>query len=796
MRSHESPAVFSPPLLFCWIIMMAGRWPALAATGFAMNVVATETQSNVTATVGRSASPSQQPPEPIDTTPLNGEVYYVVNQLSGLQADLNNNSTAAGDHIIQQQRSFTDLSQRWAFSRLPGGFWRISSILNGLCFDSAASSAVTYVVQNPCTTAATEQWALTATSNGYYTIANRSTGLLIDLSQGAVSAGTSLEQTALSVCRKGGRQGSSNMGDEFSHPDAPENKPLVAADSRCRSPLWTPSDAHHRLPLGGATQSQQWLLRPAFFRGVDNALLEKQEAARAAIGLSWWQDVGQQQDVLEIFKNHGINMVRLRPTSVPPYANASQPQCSGNACYAETEAQDLDLAKRAKDLGMSVELTLLFDGGSSFSVPAAWANDTHLADLQSDLSAYVKAEILSYRQAGTMPDLVSIGNEVDTGFLGSLGSPTGADFGGFASLQMAAIQAVQEAAADTSIGPAIPPPLTCIHITPAWDLTQFFTLANEFGIPYDAICQSYYPIYHGPLTSAQATASNPNNKPIEQVVLVSAAKNIGKPIFNIETGEHYENGFEPNDPWYDPPSRALQRQFLLDLQAVQKDLPNNLGMGVAYWDPAGVNIPNASGGFINDDNLPNAIYVWNGLTLFDNADASGSTIVTASNYSMLLPGIDALGGKLDPTLSYEFVNLGSGQILSVFQVSTAAGALLDAEADNGNPTLSQQWRISSNNDGYFQIASLNPGAGDAANVLDDSGGSSLSGNVIIQSPAGSGQELEWDIVSAGNGYFCFVNRVSGLVLDMNGGVGAQAGFAVQEPRDNSTTQQWQIVPVH
>jgi len=279
-------------------------------------------------------------------------------------------------------------------------------------------------------------------------------------------------------------------------------------------------------------------------------------------------------------------------------------------------------------------------------------------------------------------------------------------------------------------------------------------------------------------------------------VLVSAAKNIGKPIFNIETGEHYENGFEPNDPWYDPPSRALQRQFLLDLQAVQKDLPNNLGMGVAYWDPAGVNIPNASGGFINDDNLPNAIYVWNGLTLFDNADASGSTIVTASNYSMLLPGIDALGGKLDPTLSYEFVNLGSGQILSVFQASTAAGALLDAEADNGNPTLSQQWRISSNNDGYFQIASLNPGAGDAANVLDDSGGSSLSGNVIIQSPAGSGQELEWDIVSAGNGYFCFVNRVSGLVLDMNGGVGAQAGFAVQEPRDNSTTQQWQIVPVH
>jgi arabinogalactan endo-1,4-beta-galactosidase len=696
----------------------------------------------------------QQPAEPIDITPLNGEVYYVLNQLSGLQADLDNNSTTAGAHIVQQPPSFTSLSQRWAFTKLPGGLWQIVNIRNGLCFDSVALFGVSspvcpqpcrhlprrhlsearYVMQSLCAAVDTQQWSLAATSNGYYTISNKSTGLAMDLSQGSVSAGTPLDQTKLS---------------------------------------------------GAATQSQQWLLRPAFLRGVDNALLEKQEAARAAIGLSWWNDAGQPQDVLEIFKNHGINTVRLRPSSAPPYANPSQPQCSGNACYAETEAQDLDLAKRAKNLGMSLELTLLFDGGASASVPPAWANDTELAHLQSDLYSYVKAEILSYRLAGTMPDLVSIGNEVDTGFLGSIGSPTGADFGGFAALQTAGIQAVKDASADTSPGPAIPAPLTCIHITPAWDLTQFFTLANQFDIPYDAVCQSYYPLYHGPLTAAQAAVSNPGNKPIEQEVLVNAANNIGKPIFIIETGEHYENGFDQNDPWYAPPTPTLQRQFLLDLQSVQKGLPNNLGMGVEYWDPAGVDIPNASGGFINGGNLPDAIYTWNGLTLFDDADAS------------LLPGIDAVGGKLDSTLGYKFVNFSSGRILSVFQASTAAGAMLNAAVDNGNPTLSQQWRITSNNDGFFQIASLNPGAGSTTNMLDDSGGSTVSGNAMVQSPSGSGQELEWNIVSAGGGYFYFVNRASGLVLDMNGGTGAQTGFAVQEPQNNnSATGQWQIVPVH
>ena len=600
-----------------------------------------------------------QPAEPVDPAPIDGETYYVVNQQSGMQLDLDNS------RIVQEARSFTSLSQRWAFMNLAGGFWQIANILNGLCLDGAgihialpvrsqsAKPPRASVALQPCSGGSAQQWSLHPTGNGYYTIANQSTGLLLDLSRRSTSQ-------------------------------------------------------------AAPAQSQQWLLRPAFFRGIDNALLEKQEAARVALGIPWWNDAGQPQDVLQILKNHGVNMVRLRPSSAPPYANISQPGCSGNACYGETDAQDLDLAKRARNLGLSLELTLLFDGGASASVPPAWSGDTELTALQSDVYAYVKSELLAYRQAGAMPDLVSIGNEVDTGFLGPIGSPTGQDFAGFATLQIAAMQAVADAAADTSAGAAIPAPLTCIHITPGWDLTQFFTLVSQFKIPFDAICQSYYPFFHGPLTAAQAAASNPNGKPIEQQVLTNAANSIAKPIFIIETGEHYENGFDANDPWYTPPSQALQRQFLLDLQAVEKGLPNHLGMGIEYWDPAGVTIPGASG-----------IFTWNGLTLFDET-------------STLLPGVDALGGKLDPTLSYRFVNRGSGE------------------------PIGAQWRIVSNNDGYFQIA----GAADASMLL-------------------GGTAAEWNIVSAGSGYFYFVDRASGMVLDVSGAL---------VPNTAAATEQWQIVP--
>ncbi len=101
---------------------------------------------------GKTTTP---PAQPTDITPLNGETYYLVNQLSGLQADLINQSTTAGDHVAIQSRSFTALSQRWALTSLSGGAWKISNLSNGLCLDSASSAGVTWVVQNPCTSIAT-----------------------------------------------------------------------------------------------------------------------------------------------------------------------------------------------------------------------------------------------------------------------------------------------------------------------------------------------------------------------------------------------------------------------------------------------------------------------------------------------------------------------------------------------------------------------------------------------------------------------------------------------------------------
>jgi arabinogalactan endo-1,4-beta-galactosidase len=700
---------------------------------------------------------AQQPAEPVDINPIDGETYYFINQLSGLQMDLDNGSTTAGASVLIDNRSFTSLTQRWAMTRLSAGSWAISSLSNGLCLDSATSGGVTATVQNPCAPAtSTQQWSLTATTNGYSTLTNFGTGLVLDVSGGSSSSGALLNQTAAS------------------------------------SP---------------PTQSQQWLLRPAFFRGIDNALLEKQEADRLSASLPWWQDAGQTQDVLQLLKNHGVNLIRIRPTSAPPYqtytlsspASALPATCTANGCYAETDSADLDLAKRAKQLGMAVELTLFFDGGSSQATPGAWSGYS-LTQAQTAVYNYVKTEVESYRSAGVMPDMVTIGNEVDTGFFGSLASPSGSNFGPFAALQTQGMQAVADAASDTTIGLAIPTPIRCIHITPSWDLTGFFTLANSNNIPYDAICQSYYPIYHGPLTAAQAAASNPNNQPVEQTVLSTAASSIGKPIFLIEVGEHYENGFDSNDPWY-PATVAGQRQFLIDVDSVLRGLPHNLGMGMNYWDAEGVNTAATGGGYTNGDGDPNSTYVWNGLTIFDNADTSGSSLSTALDYSAVLESADALGGKIDPSLSYKLVNVASGSVLGTSGAATQSGLSLDTESTNGSIPLQQQWSITSNGDGYLQFANLGAAQATIAQVLDN-GGSSNSGSTVVLNPAASTtSSQEWNLVTAGNGDYTIVNKLSSLVL----AVGASA-TTIEQQSPSSTSQDWitpanqsqlwQVIPVH
>src|SRR4051812_12036971 len=116
-----------------------------------------------------------QPPPPFDPSPLDGESYYLVNQASGLQAR---------DGGSVGPRSFSDLGQRWALTKLPSGRWKISNEGGGRCLDSRAGD----VVQTACARdAATQEWTFAYVTNGYSTVTNAATQLLLDVRDGRLA---------------------------------------------------------------------------------------------------------------------------------------------------------------------------------------------------------------------------------------------------------------------------------------------------------------------------------------------------------------------------------------------------------------------------------------------------------------------------------------------------------------------------------------------------------------------------------------------------------------------------------
>jgi arabinogalactan endo-1,4-beta-galactosidase len=815
-----------------------------------------------------------QPPEPVDPSPINGETYYMINRLSGLQMDLNGNSATPGDKILQDARSFSSLSQRWALTKMPDGNWKFSNIQNNLCLDSSASLLT---VQSPCTlNTPSQEWTFTYVNNGYNAITNVATGNVLDSVGESASTGTQLNQTPLS---------------------------------------------------GTPAPSQQWLFRAAYWRGNDMSTAEVEEYDRSTPAentgnLPWWHDAYLPgQDMLQIFKNAGLNAIRIRPASISTtyqYGNLIYSMSTGpytkytigggspttfpinqttqvfaltNPGFGsvETDWSGVDLAVRAKKLGMSVFLNLFYDGNGGNN-PGNWVNQplASLAGSPNDPNGgngqylvynYVKQLLEFYRAAGAMPDLVALGNEANLGLFSNLDgsnyTPSGPTMSAAATaLQLAGMEAVADAATDTSnpslLGPPVAVPLRCVDIDGTPNLDTFFKGPRAANIPIDVACQSYYPGWAGAMTQAQFSYSPHGNtngrfttpQNVEETTMNAeiADPAAGYPVFTSEDGVAYTNvgGDTPLEDYYgsllkvtpNPASRAIEREYYIDLETVQHNATNHMGMGMDCW--ACETTP-MSGDFFSGTGNGNPGQYWLSAQLgfFDNSTSTipGSGPGEAALDNATLPALMGMGGKTDPTLNYMFVNAVNGGILETALASTAAAAPLDTAPYTGIVSQHQQWQILAqgadvevyngppfngttasngtnlmNNlgDGYFQIVNQNQSAG--VNVLDNLG-ATVPGSAVVQNPqtivptsiTGANPNQEWDIMTVGNcgdvpancanppltavgDYYMIVNKNTGLVL-------AQAGSAIQQQAPAAPSngdwmvpankgQLWQIFPVH
>jgi arabinogalactan endo-1,4-beta-galactosidase len=295
-----------------------------------------------------------------------------------------------------------------------------------------------------------------------------------------------------------------------------------------------------------------------------------------------FKDGGEVKPGLQIFRDHGYNWVRLRLFHTPSNAHWKLPN---DLPYT------IDLAQQAHKLGYKFLLDFHYsdtwaDPGRQF-IPEAWKDLSHERLVQA-VFEYTRDCMVAFREAGVLPDMVQVGNEITNGMLWPDGKLPD-NWGNFAELIQAGINGVN-AGQGTLHHPKI-----MIQIEKAGDLdrTKYF-LDNIFerGIDCDVIGQSYYPWWHGSLLDLRT-------------VLHFLAREYKKDIMLVELAYCWRPAEYKDKPAPFPESPEGQRDFLAAVHEIVLSVPDGHGAGIFWWEPAVAPHPKGGGlrnrGMFDDD---------------------------------------------------------------------------------------------------------------------------------------------------------------------------------------------------
>jgi arabinogalactan endo-1,4-beta-galactosidase len=262
---------------------------------------------------------------------------------------------------------------------------------------------------------------------------------------------------------------------------------------------------------------------------------------------------GVSENALITLKNAGCNTIRIRIWKNPS---------DNHSGLAEVKA----LALRVKQAGMKVWLTVHYSD--------TWAdpgNQTTPSDWTSLSFANLKAAVSNYTtllMTEIQPDIIQIGNEINTGFLWPQGHLINNE-SQCLQLIAAASAAIRSQSTTTKI---------MIHYAGIGSgATWFFNKMSS--INYDYIGLSYYPVWHGKILSdLNATITSLGQTHNKKVIIAETAY-----PFTLNWNDWTNNIVGQNDQLITTyqASNEGQKNFVLAIKDLVKQ--NSNGLGFCYW---------------------------------------------------------------------------------------------------------------------------------------------------------------------------------------------------------------------
>ncbi len=278
---------------------------------------------------------------------------------------------------------------------------------------------------------------------------------------------------------------------------------------------------------------------------------------------------GNPIELLDYVADRGTNLVRLRLWHTP---------VNGLNGLDAVKAY----SQRVKAKGMDVFLDIHYsdswaDPGQQ-TPPLSWQLLT-FEQVKSEVYLYTKNVVQQLKTQNTLPKIIQIGNETDSGFLWDYGRVWDAfsdNWPNYATLVNEAIRAIREV--DTQDQVKI-----MLHHSSVENAIYFFNEIKDFNLDFDIIGLSYYPQFQTHNLSVVQSKMNQLATTFDKDILLAE---VAYP-FTLEWDDNATNYIGNTSQILSefPATPAGQKAYFERLTNIIKNIPNNRGIGFCYWAP-------------------------------------------------------------------------------------------------------------------------------------------------------------------------------------------------------------------
>lgn len=331
-------------------------------------------------------------------------------------------------------------------------------------------------------------------------------------------------------------------------------------------------------------------VEPQFYKGMDLSFQSELEA----YNVKYKDENGNPINLLDFVSENGTNLVRLKLWHTPQ---------NGQNSLSDVKAYALKIKSRNMDFLLDFHYSDTWADPGSQTPPQAWQN-MNFDEIKNAIYNYTKEVVLELKEQNTLPKIIQIGNETDSGFLwnyGKVWNEYNDNWPNYAALVKEAIKGIKEVDTSNSIQ-------IMLHHSSVENAIYFFNELQPFHLDFDIIGLSYYPQFQTKDLSLVKTKLN------------TLATTFNKDILMVEVA--YPFTLEWNDESINfigddsqiltefPATPSGQKAYLEWLVNTIKSIPNQKGIGFCYWAPDWV-------AFVGNENTSTNGSAWENQCMFD-----------------------------------------------------------------------------------------------------------------------------------------------------------------------------------